>query len=393
MPRRPSPLAGLLSVALAVSAAACGDEPDIVSMDGPAPTDAIPAFSGGEGWTDGPDGWAWTVAADLGEKLAACVLADVEPDSPGDEIVAVAESGKVWRVMYGDDGWDAELLATLPGEAVQIAAGDIDPARPGDELVTAGMATGPETDAGPGAAHVLFRGDAGWQVREMFAAPALLHAVAVTDMDPTRDGVEVLVAGFTEEARILALGVDGWDSLATIGLPGPGKNAVPHMEGAAVACSDGSVVHIYREPDGTWHLRSLAKRDGGAARLGSDDEHLLVARDDGTVELVGANVGRIVHRESERMRGAVLANVDPGARGLEYVSAGYEGRVVVSSDDGDGRRSTTVVYDDGQKLHHLVAGPIWSVAGGNLLVTCGFSGRLVVMGKVVEPVVDEGEDG
>ncbi|MCB9896479.1 MAG: hypothetical protein H6825_00620 [Planctomycetes bacterium] len=358
----------------------CNGRDDEPRVETPMFDEVRPVDVSQGGWTVDAEGWASLTAAELGEKLGGCAVGDVDADSPGNEIVAVSESGRVFLVSYADGKWTHRVLGQAPGEMIQVALGELDPARPGLEVVAVGMAQGKEDDGGEGAAFVFFRDGDGWTMREAARASELLHGVAIADLDPDHPGNELLVDGFSGQATVLALGANGFERVVTVPLPGAGKMAVPHQDGVAIACADGSVSLVRREAPGKWTATNIARQPAGAARVASDDERLLVARDDGTLELVSGSLGKIIHRETERLRGAVLANVDPVAPGLEAASAGYEGKVWVMTNE-DLRWHEHEVYADGNKLHHLAAGELTSVGSGVFLVTCGYSGRVVVITK------------
>jgi len=328
----------------------------------------------GTGWTaNGP--WRVTVAAELGEKLGGCAIGDVDADRPGNELVTVSESGAVSLVWHEDGEWGHRAIGRASGEMIQCAVGELERAHRGEEIVVVGMAVGGEDDGGEGAAHVLFRDGDGWEMREIHRSPALIHATCLADFDG--DGaLEVLVAGYARKAVVLEHGEDGWSATEAASIAGAAKGAVAHGGGAAIACADGRVVHLVRG-EGGWTTAVLDEAPGGQARIASDEERLLVARDDGALGLLEGGRRRDIHREGAKLRGAVLANLDPRSPGLEAATAGYEGRLTVLRSK-DGAWVPETVDKSGDRLHHATSGVLSSVGPGVALVTCGYDGELVV---------------
>lgn len=371
------------------------------------------------------DAWTVELAAELGEKLGGVCLGDLDPDAPGDEIAVVGSSGRVWSVAWRDGAWTHTLLAELPGEAIGVVAGELD-GRPGDELVAVGMASGSEDQPGEGAVRLLTRGTtsdpasgaasatpetgalatgtpatgtgtdapatgaAGWSVRELYRSPALVHGVCLADLDG-EPGDEILAAGYARQLVSIARephpgaatdasaddsGTPGWSARVLVELPAPAKNLVPWRQGVALALTDGEVV-LAMEAEGRWFASTMDSTEAGRARLASDGERLLVAGDDGALVLLGSAGRRELHRSSDKLRGAALANLVPTASGLEAATVGYDGRLVVLTGL-DGELVEQVLLEDGERLHHLASGTIAARGPGVFLVTVGYSGRVFV---------------
>jgi len=321
------------------------------------------------------DPWLIETAAELGEKLGGVAVSDLLPDTLGNEIVAVGESGRVTLVRYDDSGWSHEMLADFDGEMIQVAAGELN-GRLGSEVVAVGMAVGGEDDGGDGLAHLLTRAmDGTWSTVELHRSSALIHAVCVFDADG--DGAqEIALAGFAKQLVVLSSGADGWNVMAEVPLAAAGKNLVPHSGGVAVALTDGTVVHTSAAND--WKAEVIDRGSAGRARLGSDGERLVIASDDGSLVMLGANGSRAdLHRSGQKLRGAVLHNLVPISSGLEAATVGYDGRVIAITFD-DGKATEQVIHSEGEALHHLAAGTLASRGDGVWLVTVGYSGRVLV---------------
>jgi hypothetical protein len=355
--------------------------------EAPKPDDAASVTAG---WAE-REGWIAGVVADLGEKLGGCAVGDMDPALPGDEIAVAGVSGRIWLVSVSDGRWQAQLIGQAKGEMIQVAVGDVDPSAPGLEVIAVGMAAGTEDDGGEGAAHLLRRATEGWTMEELHRSPALLHAVTTLDVDG-RPGDEIIVAGFARRIVQLSVSDAGWIATELAQVDGAVKSLQPFGAGLAAACADGALVETRPADDGTWRVRVLDQALAGLARLGGDGRRLLVARDDGVLQLVqvsgdsplanaGPGSGGVdvaeVHRESGKLRGAVIADLDPSLPGLELGTAGY-GRCVTVVAQHDGAWLSEIVWQDDDRLHHLAAGHIPAVGESAVLVACGYSGRVVV---------------
>lgn len=326
---------------------------------------------------DGDGDWSSLIAAQTGEKLGGIAIGDVDPRKPGNEIVAVGESGAVHLVAFENKAWTHEVIGQAPGEMVQVVLGEVDSNRPGLEIVVVGIAEGGEDDGGPGAAHVLFLDEGEWIMKEFHRSSALLHAACIAELDGTL-GAEVLLAGFSGDAVVMDLTDDGWVAIPAGELPGAAKNAVEYRGGIAVACADGSLVMVERDGDG-YASKVIGRAPGGNARMATDgDQRLLVARDDGVLGLYEDGQREDIYSESDKLRGAVLANVDPTRPGVEAVTGGYGKVITVLSQDGDDWDDVEI-FEDTDRLHHLTAGHIGTLGSTIFVVACGYSGRIIVL--------------
>jgi len=318
-----------------------------------------------------PAGWKAEEALAAPAKLNGCAVGDLDPARKGNEIVTVAATGEIFLVYRDGESWKHERIAKAPGEPIQCAIGDVDPAHPGNELVVVGMKAGEEKSDGPGAALVVRRDGDGWTSEVVLETQALIHGVCIGEFDPGRAGNEILCVGFPRTAVVLSRGKAVW----TGELPGAGKTAVAFKGGAAVACQSGALVHVVQR-DGTWYVGVLDRAPGGQARIATDGERVLTGRDDGALGLLANGKRADIHKEDQKLRGAVLADFDPRTPGIEAATAGYTGRVTVLHETGDGWKGKTVFTDSG-KFHHLTAGELPGL--GLALVGCGYSKRLTVI--------------
>lgn len=313
------------------------------------------------------------VLAETGVKLGGCAVGDIDPSHPGEEVAAVGEDGSVHVAWREQGSWRSTVVARFGGEMIQCAIGDADLDSPGMELVVVGMQQGPETDDGPGAAHLVQWTADGWVHEPLLVDDALLHAACVLDG-------EVFVAGFTQRVHRLRRRDGGFKNSVVVDLPGAAKCMIPFLDGIAVACTDGSVVHVKAAASG-YRGEILDRRLAGRARLGTDGRSLAVADDDGVLSLVtpGAETERL-HRASEKARGAVLAELDPARPGVEAATVGYDRRVVLVRRK-DGGFDATEIAREADRLHHLVHADL-DPAPGTELLTVGFAGDIVMFRRV-----------
>lgn len=313
--------------------------------------------------------WIVEIAWQGDTKLGGCAVGDFDPRHAGHEIALVSGAGTVEMVRREGEGYTAERLFSAPGEMIQCAVGDADPVHPGDEIYTVGIAQGTEDDGGPGVAWWIRRTDDGWVAEKIFEDLALLHGVCVADG-------AVWVTGYTNRVFRLER-VDGkWSPTLRAELPGAGKNAVGTPLGVVVACTDGSLVRVNAEGETT----TIDKREAGRARLGADGDDVLACDDDGTLSLVTPAGRTELYRDDAKLRGAVLADLDPALPGLEAATAGYSGRLAILSAADSSRRVWRPVLEvrDVDRFHHVASGDLDGRPGSDL-VASGYSGRVYVI--------------
>jgi hypothetical protein len=320
-----------------------------------------------------------TIAFEVADALGGCAVADVDPGANGREIVVTSRKGVVFVISRGADGaYSSEVVFRSPGEMIQVAAGDADPRRPGDEIVVVGMAEGPEDDAGPGAAHVIYKDGGAWKSAKIFENGALVHGVGIGDAG-------VFVTGYDRKVHLLRARPDGrFETVSSAALPGNGKAALAVDGGAWIACTDGSLVKATVDPaEGRLEAAVIDRRASGRSRLGTDGPRVIVSDDDGTLSLVDRDGKRTeIFQEGlgEKLRGAVLADLDPASPGLEAATTGYSGRVWIlypRSGAPAGRFEPRLLFRDRAGFHHAAAGDLDGRPGDELVV-CGLAGRVIV---------------
>jgi hypothetical protein len=322
--------------------------------------------------------WRAQVAMTAPAKLGGCCVGDLDPLRPGEEIAAVGIQGEVYLVRRHPDGWDHETIARLPGEMIQCVAGDAQDDTPGDELLVFGIKEGTEDDGGPGAAYLLSRGEGGWETTFLLEDRALIHAGCIADFDPEVPGNEILLAGFGLQIHVLRRGEGGWSASVAAPLAAPAKNMVPFKEGVAISCANGLLMDI-RIGERGYRSSIIDEAPAGQSRLGEEDDLLIVARDDGVLALLDEGQRSEIYREGDKLRGAVLADLDPRVEGLEAATAGYERRITVLTRVGE-EWTPVLVHEDSDRFHHLASGELLAESPGEELVACGYSGHLIVAG-------------
>lgn len=317
------------------------------------------------------EAWTCTTAVETGTKLGGCAIGDVDPRYPGNEIVAVASDGAVHVVHREGDRWVDEVVYRASGEMIQCAVGQYDQT-PWFEIAACGMDRGGEDDGGPGAVHVISydaSASGPWRIVAETADLALVHGVCF-------HGDAIVSVGFSKQ--INRWGASGGGDVGMT--PGNGKQVVSTGNGAVIACDDGWVGRIVVTPDGGT-VTTVDTRDVGRARLGAAGDWIAVADDDGTLSLLRDGTREAVYRSpaKSKLRGAVVADLDPTVDGYELACAGYDGNIVVLT-KGENGWTPEIVGTDTKKFHHLTAGDV-DGDGAPELVAVGYSGRILVIDR------------
>jgi hypothetical protein len=332
--------------------------------------------------------WRAEVLLESEHGIGGAAIGDLDPGSPGNEVVAVNAAGEVWMVRRAGDGWRPECIHQGDGELIMCAIGDVDPATPGNELVAVGMVEGPESVSGPGRVLVLRRDGNAWGATHAFVDEHMIHGVAIGDVSTRHPGNEIVACGFNHRVTLLHRAGTGWGhevvyvgndrmKIAVI------DDVLPDRQGAeALVCgSDGQVVLLYEASLG-WRHRVLLADPSGQSRVATGASGVLAGGDHGKVTLITRADDRwsaeVVARDSKKIRGVAIADVDGDGR-EELFACGYSGNLLMIVPDGEGCWSSEVIYTDVRPLHHLVAGETEAAHPGPELVTCGHSGRVVML--------------
>jgi hypothetical protein len=314
--------------------------------------------------------WSTRVLVQTPTKLGGCAVGELDATSAGLEVAAVAQGGQCYVARRSREGWSISVVHRAPGEMIQCAVGELDSSGEGDEFVAVGMVEGSENDDAPGAAWVLARRGGRWQAELALETPRLLHAACVLDG-------AAFVGGFDRRVTRLVRGAVGWRSEDVAQLPGAAKSMVAARGGVAVACTDGSVVLVTGVP-GAWTSAVIDQRDAPRARIGAAGDTLVVCDDDGTLSILDGGGRREVFRSPMKLRGAVIADLDPASPGLEAATVGYSCELTVVLGLGEDAPRALTPFVDAAGLHHLVAANLDDDPQLEL-VTSGLSGLLVML--------------
>lgn len=334
--------------------------------------------------------WRADVLIESEHGMGGAAIGDLDPECPGNEIVAVNAAGEVWMARRTGDGWRSERIYKGDGELIMCAIGDVDPKSPGNEFVAVGMVRGPESNTGPGHVLIIRRDSGSWRGQTVFTDDRMIHGVAIGDVCSRHAGQEIIAAGFNHRVTLLCRDEsDAWCSetifvandrlkIALVG------DVLFDRDGPEVlVCgSDGTVAAVWPASLG-WRHEVVFSGGAGRSRIAIGEAGVLVGGDDGTVTLVSRHAStwetEFLGREPGKIRGVAIADVDQPVPGFEYYATGYARSVVQYYRTDEGFWSNRVIYRDEKPLHHLVAGDVDPIHPGDELITCGHGGRLILL--------------
>ena len=321
--------------------------------------------------------WRQEVAAETGLKLGGCVVGEFNPDNDGADIAVVAVDGSVFVMTRDGETWKKETAAKLTGEMIQCTAGEIDASHKGDEIIVCGMLEGGEDDGGRGAAYCLRHKDGSFTTEKILEDDQLFHAVCVADLDSSDPGPEILLAGYTKKAHIMAYNTGQWEKLAEVDLPGRAKGACEGRGGAIVACAEGQLVTIVKKGD-NYTVTELFTSENPLARVTCNDGTIAVCDNGGAFHVLpsGESKPTTYAVDKDRLRGAIIADLHPNQDGLEWATAGYNGQIMIVLPGTAEKPEIKIIGKDDDKFHHLAFGDLPGL--GKSLVGCGYSGRVIV---------------
>ncbi|MFW3146460.1 MAG: hypothetical protein ACMUIE_06580, partial [Thermoplasmatota archaeon] len=117
------------------------------------------------------------------------VVADILPDHPGNELVACSRSGNITLAYGTKDGWTTEVIYSNPAHPLaRLCVGDVDPNAPGLEIY-----------AGADSFWIIGvkRSGNNWVSEEIFKDTDKNRGVWVGDVDPNIDGSELYAFGYS----------------------------------------------------------------------------------------------------------------------------------------------------------------------------------------------------
>lgn len=387
-------------------------------------------------------GWRTRVVYDGDLPLYAVAAGELDPATPGDELVAVGAEGELVYCARNGPGFESELIGDwgdgVTVELVQVAVGDVDRESPNAEIVvvgarvaelpdgrvnddsaaTAGTDGADEDDAAvEGVAWLLVRGAEGFTCTELHSAEAPLLAVLVADLDPAFPGDEVALAGEGREVVLLVRTAEGFVPQKIASLSGAVRAMAATRAGLAVACDDGSLVWLARpeRPAGLadpsahavpWAAVQSWRAEGPLVSVAAHGGGVLVCGEDGVLRLfqtagVGPDVAFV--RETRGLTlavpvvGVTSADVDPDGAGQEAAAVAADGSVhvvrlapwpvaddVVPASAGfeSPRVQADLVAKDVRPLRAIAAGRIPAFEQGGVGVTGELGARSGVLGLV-----------
>jgi hypothetical protein len=321
--------------------------------------------------------------------MGGAAVGDLDPETPGNEVVAVTAAGEVWLVGRAGAEWRPTRIYQGDGELIMGAVGDADPRYAGNEFVGVGMVSGPESRTGAGQVLLIHRDGAQWKGVRVFQDDHMLHGVAIGDVSSRHAGNEIVACGFNHRVTLLSSEQGGWrhetiyvgNNRMKIALVG---DVLPQRDGVEViVCgSDGNVVALWEGPLG-WHHEVVFTDPVGQSRIAVGHNSVLIGGDRGKVTLALRRGGHwtteFIARDSGKIRGVAIADIDPAQPGDELYACGYSRHVRQFVRDVDGYWNAKVIFTAQRPLHHLVVGEFDSTHPGPELVTCGHGGRLVAL--------------
>jgi hypothetical protein len=333
--------------------------------------------------------WKAEVLMESEHGMGGAAIGDLDPVAPGSEVAVVNDAGEAWLVGRADGTWRPERIHAGKGEMIMCAIGDADPSHRGNEFVGVGMVEGAESSRGPGQAVLVWKDGERWSSRVIFQDTHLLHGVAIGDVSAAHPGNEVVVCGFNHRVQLLYWDEGSWkhetiyvanDRLKIV----LAADVLPDRPGLEVVAtgSDGRPQLLWEGNLG-WHHQSIFRDRLGQSRVATGDSGILIGGDDGKVTLTKQQEGRwqseFLGRDTAKIRGVVLFDVDPDVSGPEAYGCGYSGRVTQFVRTTDSYWESRIVHVEERPLHHLLAGDFDSEHAGVELLTCGHGGRLIAV--------------
>lgn len=341
--------------------------------------------------TDLPREAAWhaEVLLETEHGMGGAAIGDLDLTSPGNEVVVANAAGEVWMVRRVGDAWRPVRIHRGDGELIMCAIGDVDPRHAGEEFVGVGMVRGQESLSGAGQVVVIGRDGDDWIATQVFRDSHMIHGVAVGDVSARLPGNEIVACGFNHRVTLIAFDAGAWRSevihvgndrmkIAAV------ADVLPERDGleVVVAGSDGSVVLLWEGRLG-WRHEIVYSDPVGQSRVACGPPGILIGGDLGKVTLAHRRDGRwtaeALARDSGKIRGVAIADVDEDVPGPELYACGYSQNLMRLTRDDDGFWRSMIVFTAKRPLHHLVAGDIDRAHPGSELVTCGHGGRLIAL--------------
>ncbi len=87
---------------------------------------------------EAPQNWKAKTLWESEEKIQRVIVADIDPEHSGDEIISVASNGEVVYIYESADQWANDILWVDTESLTGAAVGELDAAHPGREIIVGG---------------------------------------------------------------------------------------------------------------------------------------------------------------------------------------------------------------------------------------------------------------
>lgn len=312
-------------------------------------------------------GWQHEVAFEAGTRVSALAAGELAAHE-GPELVVAGDGVVVaWRA---GQAWRTETVPAGEGPLLGVLVADADPSQAGNEIVVVG-----ETPDGRGRAELLsWTSNGGWRSTRLCAPPQPLADAAMV-------GGTLCVVG--ESAFALRRQEGRWSAIELTKLPSPGRSLSVQGERLLIGCVGGELLELTLGLGGA--PRDLDQRVAARNAIGSARGHVVTADGDGTLSLLpkrgaeglperAARQDRVeLHRSQRALTGALLADLDPDAEGLELAACGETGELVLLTADGEGRFQAETLLREVGPLRALLH------QGGRRLVVAAESGTVTLV--------------
>lgn len=289
-------------------------------------------------WLLVPYSGRWTAMPSVhdGKWLGALAVADLDSTVAGREIYVGGERGNLYQVVpHPQGGFDVRLLHWYAGEEVHtIVAGQFAPNSEEHELLVF---------TAPGAMDLMrFDANGAATTERIGELPGRIRDAVVL---PAAGQVQTRIATVsrTGELELWRLSRDGWDRFP---MPSPGTGL-----GRLAAWPGGYVLFA-------------AADDGRVLRYDLADPHAQ------PVEIWNGGLG---------LRGIVVAELDGDSTRPELAVTGYDGKVLMLSQDIDGAWHETLLFEEPERNHWLDAGELDGRNATRELLFSGYGGRTVML--------------
>lgn len=306
----------------------------------PADGTADPA----EGRAEGPYGWNRTVlwSSPGGAGVNQLVAADVDPTSPGKEVVAVIGDGQVIVVRQGGGGvWLPTTIFRATATQVEVVAGEFDPYHDGEEIAASGNDF---------IVHLIEWVGGEWVTRDIFRDIEGVTALAIGDIVLDRPGNELLAGGISWNISVLypESPMGEWKRVI-LGRPGP----------------------VYQ----------ILQADVDPAHEGNE---LIISTSEKNLSMLRREAGgwkEVIPYDSEEWGLLTMAQgeFDPSSPGREIAVSGWTGNIVLLYPGDTLRWRVVEIYNDTFPVMRVAAGDLDPASPGDEIALIGWSGYVTLL--------------